>query len=173
MKASWCLVVLLCAQASAGVKTKVYVKTPGACAHTYLMERGRVLTRSGLVEDDKTNQYVGEALDRQLSQRGISKVGAKPDLVFRFMGGNSAGLQIDDPTAGDFMMWDIGGTFPESSRTYKKSTLYLAAIDGEKKTTIWSSVATDKFGDPKHVEERINKAIADSFKKFPSFLICH
>jgi hypothetical protein len=156
----------------AGVKTKLYVKDSGRCAHTYYVERGRILTRKGLVEDPHVTDLVRHAIGNQMNARDIRESAATPDLIFRFMGGNSTGLQIDDPTVGNVMVWDLGGNFSSSSHTYKKTTLFVVAVDGRTQQTIWSASCSDKFGDPKRVEERIKKAVEGAFKKFPKFISC-
>jgi hypothetical protein len=154
------------------VKTKLYVKEPGPCAQTYRLDKGRVLTSKGLIEDPTVNEIMERAIAKEMNGRRIRESAGKPDLIFRFMGGTGAGLQIDDPTAGDMMVWNIGGTFPTSSKYYKKSALFIAAVDGHNQQTIWAAKCSDKFGDPARLEERINKAVTSAFKKLPAFLTC-
>jgi hypothetical protein len=69
-------------------------------------------------------------------------------------------------------MWNIGGTQPVSGRTYKTSALVIAAVERRSNRTIWAARCTDKFGDPAHLQERIQKAVAKAFAKFPKKLTC-
>lgn len=165
-------VVLLCFVAVCGeVKTKRYTD-PEGCIRTYRLATGRVLTSRGLVEDPTVNAIMKEAVAAQMNPLKISEAGKNADLVIRFMGGNSAGLQVDDPAIGDEAMWNIGGPQPISGRTYKKSNLVIAAVDSRSNRTIWAARCSDKFGDPNHLQERIQKAVAKAFAKFPKKLAC-
>lgn len=163
--------VLVLGAASAQVKTKVYGE-PQACIRTYRMAAGRILTSRGLVEDPTVNKMVNDAVSVQMNALKIGPAGKDADLEIRFMGGNSAGLQSDDLTAGDMAVWDIGGPLASPGRTYKKSDLVIAAVDSRSNRTIWAARCTDKFGDPAHLEERIQKALAKAFAKFPKKLAC-
>jgi hypothetical protein len=88
------------------------------------------------------------------------------------MGGSGAGLQVDDLAVGDVAMWDIGGPQAVSGRTYKKSSLVIGAVDNRSKRTIWAARCSDKFGDPAHLQERIQKAVTKAFAKFPKKFAC-
>jgi Domain of unknown function (DUF4136) len=153
------------------VKTKQYTD-PEGCIRTYRLATGRVLTSRGLVEDPTVNAIMKEAVSAQMNPLKISEAGKGADLEIRFMGGNSAGLQVDDLAIGDVAMWDIGGPQPISGRTYKKSNLVIAAVDNRSNRTIWAARCTDKFGDPNHLQERVQKAVAKAFAKFPKKLAC-
>jgi hypothetical protein len=165
-------ILLLCVVTVCGeVKTKKYTD-PEGCVGTYRIATGRVLTPRGLVEDPTVNAIMKEAVSAQMNPLKISEAGKSADLEIRFMGGNSAGLQVDDLAVGDMAMWDIGGPQPISGRTYKKSNLVIAAVDNRSNRTIWAARCTDKFGDPNHLQERVQKAVAKAFAKFPKKLAC-
>src|SRR4051812_34314999 len=160
-------VVTVCGE----VKTKQYTD-PEGCIRTYRLATGRVLTSRGLIEDPTVNAIMKEAVLTQMNPLKISQAGKGADLEIRFMGGNSAGLQVDDLAVGDVAMWDIGEPQPISGRTYKKSNLVIVAVDNRSNRTIWAARCTDKFGDPNHMQERIQKAVSKAFAKFPKKLVC-
>lgn len=112
------------------------------------------------------------AVSEQMGGMKIAEADKGADVEIRFMGGNGAGLQVDDLMVGDVAMWDSSGPVAESGRTYKKSSLVIAAFDNRSKHTIWAARCSDKFGDPAHLQERIDKAVAKAFAKFPKKFAC-
>ena len=102
----------------------------------------------------------------------IADGGKDAALEIHFMGGSTAGLQVDDLTLGNVAMWNIGGPTSVSSRTYKQSALVIAVIDSKSKHTIWAAKCTDNFGDPNQLKERIQKSVSRAFAKFPKKMAC-
>src|SRR5438270_4547599 len=166
------LIVLLCVVPVCGeVKTKQYAE-PEGCIKTYRLAAGRVLTASGLVEDPTVNAIMKEAVSAQLNRFKITEAGKSAHVEIRFMGGSSAGLQVDDLSVGDVAMWNIGGAQAVPGHTYKKSNLVIGAFDNRSNRTIWAARCIDKFGDPEHMQERIQKAVSKAFGKFPNKMAC-
>jgi Domain of unknown function (DUF4136) len=162
----------LCAVTAFGqVKAKLYLD-PESCVRTYHLATGRVLTSRGLIEDPTVNAIMKNAVSAQMNALKIAEADKSAELEIRFMGGNGAGLQTDDLSVGDVAMWDIGGTPAVPGRTYKKSSLVIAAVDSKSNRTLWAARCSDKFGDPAHLEERIQKAVAKAFAKFPKKFAC-
>jgi hypothetical protein len=164
-------VLLFAAGLCAQIKTKSY-SDPENCVKTYRLANGRVLTPRGLIEDPTVNAIMKDAVSTQMSQLKISDGGSNADVEIRFVGGSGAGLQVDDISVGNVAMWDIGGPQGVTGRTYKKSDLVMVAVEAKSNRTIWAARCTDKFGDPSHLEERIRKAVAKAFAKFPKKLTC-
>lgn len=172
MASRWIVIAFLCTTATyAQVKTKLYVD-PEGCIKSYTLAPGRVLTPRGLIEDPTVNAIMKNAVSEQMKDMKIAEADKGADLEIRFMGGNGAGLQVDDLAVGDVAMWDIGGPAAVSGRTYKKSSLVIAMVDNRSKRTIWAARCSDKFGDPAHLQERIQKAVAKAFAKFPKKFAC-
>jgi hypothetical protein len=167
------ILVIFCADAlCAKVKTKVYVN-PEGCFNTYRLAPGRVLTSRGLIEDPTVNSIMKDAVSAQMKDLKIGEAGKDAQLEVRFMGGSSADLQVDaDLSVGDVAMWNIGGPVAVSSRTYKKSALLIAVIDNKSNQTLWAAKCSDNFGDPNQLQERIQKAVAKAFAKFPKKIAC-
>ncbi len=172
MKPRLVFTAFLCVAAVRGeVKTKLY-SDPEGCFRTYRLAAGRVLTSRGLIEDPTVNAIMQDAVSVQMNGLNIRQVKEHPDLEIRFMGGNGAGLQVDDMSVGDVAMWDIGGPPGVSGKTYKKSNLVIAVVDDRSGRTIWAARCTDKFGDPARLRERIEKAVSKAFTKFPKKSAC-
>jgi Domain of unknown function (DUF4136) len=164
--------VLSAAVASGEVKTKLYTN-PQGCFKTYHLATGRVLTSRGLIEDPTVNAIMGEAVSAQMHGLKIREAAKNSaELEIRFIGGTGAGLQVDDLAAGDVAVWNIGGPQAVPGRTYKKSTLAIAVFDNKSNQTVWAARCTDNFGDPNRLRERIQKAVAKAFAKFPKKLSC-
>ena len=166
------LVLFLPNARSQQVKTVTYEKQHTPCLKTFQMTPGRILTSHGLVEDPHVNQIMKQAVSAQMSARNITEATANPDFEVRFLGGAGAGLQTDYGSLGDYAVWDIGGPSAVTGRTYKKSVLGIAVVDPKSNKTLWAAKCMDKFGDPNHLEERINGAVAKAFSKFPKSLLC-
>jgi hypothetical protein len=164
---------ILCILAASAqkVKTKVYTN-PSQCFKTYHLLTGSVLTSQGLVEDPTVNAIMKDAVGAQMNQLKIASADKDADLEIHFMGGSSAGLQVDDLTVGNVAMWNIGGPVAVSSRSYKNSALVIAVIDSKSKHTLWAAKCTDNFGDPNQIKERIEKSVSKAFAKFPKKLAC-
>jgi len=165
--AAFACAVVACGQ----VKTKLYLN-PEGCVKTYHLAVGRVLTSSGLVEDPTVNAIMKKAVSVQMKELNIAEVDKGAEVEVRFMGGNGAGLQTDDPTVGDMAVWALTGSPTVSGKTYKKSTLVLGILDTKSNRTLWTARCTDNFGDPARLEERIQKAVAKAFAKFPKSFSC-
>ena len=165
-------VVLTFAAAAYGqVKTKVYAQ-PEGCARTYQLTAGQVLTSRGLIEDPTVNATMKDAVAVQMKGLWIAEADQNADLQIHFMGGTGAGLQVDDLAVGDVAMWNIGASGAVSGRTYKKSSLVIAVVDTKSNRTLWAARCSDKFGDPERIRERIEKAVAKAFSKFPKKFAC-
>jgi hypothetical protein len=165
------LIVFVCALWGAKVKTKSYAQ-PESCFRTYRLVTGRVLTSRGLVEDPTVNAIMKDAVSKQMQGLKISEAGKSADIEVRFIGGSSAGLQVDDLDVGAVAMWNIGGPVSVNGRTYTTSNLGIAIVENSSNHTIWAASCTDKFGDPAHLQERIQKAVAKAFSKLPKNLAC-
>ena len=172
MLARFSLVLFLAGATVCGdVKTKVY-ETPSACVKTYHVATGKVLTRSGVVEDPTVNSLIKSAVSAQMQRLNIAEADKNPDIEVRFIGGNSAGLQVYDPRVGDIAMWDIGAPVAVQGHTYKKTTLVMAVVETHTNRTLWAAQCSDRFGDPARMQERIDKAVQKAFAKFPEKVAC-
>ncbi len=174
MRSCFLITGLLLAAISASaqkVKTTVYAKN-STCLKTYRIGVGRVLTPRGIVEDPKINGIVDRAVAAQMADRHITQTSDNPDVVIRFMGGISMGLTAGDAPLGTYAIWDIYGSSGYTGRAYQKNYLGLAVVNAKTNEPIWSAECTDNFADPKHMEERIDSALAKAFSKFPKSLVC-
>ena len=167
--------VVVCAVALHGqdVKAKTYVN-PEECFKTYRLATGRVLTSKGLIEDPTVNAIMKDVVATQMSKLKIAEANTGAELEVRFMGGTGAGIQEDAAVnVGDIMMWDLSGGQSVPGRTYKKSTLVFGIVETRTNRTLWAARCTDKFGDPAKMRERIEKAVAKAFTKFPKKAVCN
>jgi hypothetical protein len=156
---------------SAQVKSKLYGE-PETCIKTYRLAPGRVLTSRGLIEDPTVNSIMSSAVAAQMKQLKISEAGKAADIEVRFMGGNGAGLRVDDVSVGDVAMWNIGGPQAVDGGTYKKSDLVIGIVESSSNRTLWAVRYTGNFGDPNRLKERIEKGVSKAFSKFPKKLAC-
>jgi hypothetical protein len=164
--------VLFAAIACGQVKTKQYTD-PEGCFKSYTLATGRVLTPRGLVEDPTVNAIMKDAVSAQMNALKITEADkSQAQMEVRFLGGAGADLQVDSATMGDYITWNLGGPLSVPGRSYKKSHLVIGVFDLKSNQTIWSAQCTDKFGDPNEIRERLQKAVAKAFAKFPKKLVC-
>ncbi len=148
------------------VKAKTYESIPAGTT-TYHWRPGRVLTDKGLNDNPMVDAIVRKAVEQQMNSRGFTEVTGTGGLEVSYMGGVSTALQIDDPTLGDYMTLNIGGSFGVQGYTYKKSGLVITVVDRVTGKAAWAALATDNFGQVSQLEQRIDKAVTKSFDKFP------
>lgn len=168
------LVSLLPPGASAQkVETRAFQDIPKGTS-TFHWHKGFVLTKAGQTEDPAVDTMVHNAVAKEMTARGFTESTGKDGLELSYMGGISADIRTDSIFMGDYMVWGTAGgtTYVDgqvyaSGRTYKKSSLIITVVDPVPNKAVWAARATDNFGNPSELEQRINKAVAKSFDKFP------
>ncbi|MCC7155008.1 MAG: DUF4136 domain-containing protein [Bryobacterales bacterium] len=137
---------------------------------TYEWVAPRVLTRSGILEDDPDfAPLIRKAINKQLSAKGLQEVKTGGDLRVQAGGIGQASSQVDALIFSGFdFYWGYGPVnVTPISRVNKEGLLAVSLIDLKTKKPVWSGYAVEGLAMRGNVEATIDKAAERLFKKFP------
>jgi hypothetical protein len=146
---------------------------------TFKFEPGRVIRKLGVRDTSNTfiNQYIDEAVTKDLVGKGLHLSNEHPDLVITYLAGAREKQQVQNymsqgfyPYAG-FYGYGMGGWWgPQWNnfwvRKYEEGTMIIDMYDAGKAQLIWRAYAVSSisnFNEKKFVDKQIHK----SFKHFP------
>src|SRR5262249_9736182 len=140
--------------------------------HTYSWLPVRVLTKSGVVEnDDAAAPLIRQAVNRQLSQRGLKEVAQGGDLEV-----SAAALTASIPQVEAVIMpWgaaslDYYEPIATIGRYNKEGTLVVNLIIAGTKKSAWLGMAKESIDNkPGGGLKKIDKAATAMFKKYPKY----
>lgn len=123
------------------------------------------------------DEQIKQAIDAQLSLKGLSKTEENPDLYVTYQVAVNQEKEWNSySTGGDMWGWGRWGgwggmqTTTTTSQTIRVGTLTLDLYDVASKEQIWRGDATKTLGsgkDPQKVQKNLNKAMAKLLKKYP------
>jgi hypothetical protein len=128
---------------------------------------------SDLVED-----RIHRAVEAQLNAKGLrpvdAAIGEKPDIYV------TDHTSLKERIEGDWSGVDLGlgyGFGPwygmawnapyAPARQYTEGTLVIDLIDADTHRLVWRGIATDEAPAPEKSAEKVDQAVAETFKKFP------
>ena len=128
------------------------------------------------VQEPLWNDRVTKAIDNQLTAKGWRKVDSGGDASISAVGATHTEQTLDTFYSGGFgggwghRGW-IGGGPGFATTTVERTpvgTLHVDIFDSQSKKVIWHGVCTDSLtGNPEKNEKKLEKSVADVFKKFP------
>lgn len=124
------------------------------------------------------NQMIIEALERELTSRGLTRVDANPDLRVSYVAASGMNLQVGSVNFGYTVNPVYSGMVPAGSAMWDVTTgtLLIDLFDnktdrivfrGTAKDVLQRAPSSDAAADAKLVSKPINKGIAKIFKKYP------
>ncbi len=127
------------------------------------------------VQDPIWNDRVTRAIDNQLTAKGWQKVASGGDAAISAVGATHTEQSVDTFYDGFGGGWGHRGWFGGGSglatTTVERTpvgTLHIDIFDAQSKKVIWQGVSTDTLsGNPEKNEKKLEKSVADAFKKFP------
>jgi len=131
------------------------------------------VTRGGDLKDELNHRRIVNAIDVQMSSKGLTKVsaGAKPDVLIDYKTTFSRSLNVSGYSSG------FGGLRFAGSRTGSAraddivvATLTVELVDAKSNDVVWRGLATkdvDMGASPEKREKNINKAAEKLFKNYP------
>jgi len=177
MLAKRLLLPLFLALASAGgifgeVKTFVSKDVDFTQYRTYQWLPTRVLTKSGIVENEPTvSPIIEAAVKQELAKIGLTEVSQGADVQISTGALTESIPQLEAVFYGPIIpgpatTW---GSTPTAtlSRYIKQGSLLLNMIDVRTNRSAWMAIATKTLGKPSQNEKAIHKAAAEMFKKYP------
>jgi hypothetical protein len=126
-------------------------------------------------EDPLGHQRVMDAVDREMSAKGLRKVSSSPDVYVTYNAEDNEQVRMDtthmDYGFGDDWYWGGGmgmGSSTTQVRTYLEGTLVVDIWDAKKKQLVWRGIGTETVSDnPESNAKKIDKVVADMFKRYP------
>ena len=139
---------------------------------TYQWLPPRVLTKSGIVENEPTVSPIIEAAFKQeLAKIGLTEVSQGADVQIATGALTESVPQLEAVFFGP-LDWgpgtSWGGTpIATMGRYNKQGSLILNMIDVRTNKSAWVAIATKALGKPSQNEKAIHKATSEIFKKYP------
>jgi hypothetical protein len=139
---------------------------------TYQWLPPRVLTKSGIVENEPTVSPIIEAAFKQeLAKIGLTEVSQGADVQIATGALTESVPQLEAVFFGpiDFGPGTTWGGTPTATmgRYNKQGSLILNMIDVRTNKSAWVAIATKALGKPSQNEKAIHKATSEIFKKYP------
>ena len=139
---------------------------------TYAWHEGQQTIKE---EDPLAHERVMNAVDREMSAKGFTKVSSNPDVYVTYNAEDNEQVRLDTTHMGygyaDDFYWGGGlgmGSSTTQVRTYTEGTLVVDIWDANKKQLVWRGTGTDTVSDnPESNARKIDGAIADLFKRYP------
>jgi hypothetical protein len=129
------------------------------------------------VQDPLWNDRVTKAIDTQLAAKGWRKVDSGGDASISAVGSTRTEQTLDTWYGGGFgggwvhRGWWVGGGPGFATTTVERTpvgTLHIDIFDSQSKKVVWHAACSDTLtGNPEKNEKKLEKSVADVFKKFP------
>jgi hypothetical protein len=127
------------------------------------------------VQEPLWKDRVSMAIDGQLSAKGWQKVDSGGDASIVAVGSTRTEQTFETWYDGGFGggwfhrgWWGGPGLATTTVERTPVGTLHVDIFDGQSKKVIWHGSSTDTLtGNPEKNEKKLDKAVADLFKKFP------
>lgn len=125
------------------------------------------------------NAMIMEAIERELTARGLTKVDANPDLRVSYVAGTGMNVQVGSVGFGYNVNPVYSGLVPTATSAMWDVTTGTLVIDlwdnktdrivfrGTAKDVLQRAPSADAAADAKLVSKTVNKGIAKIFKKYP------
>jgi hypothetical protein len=162
------LILLIAAFAYAKVKTQAAPDARFQEYKTYQWLPPRILTKTGLVEnDDRVAPVIRRAVDQQMEKLGFTKVADGGDLQVSTLAFRESVPQLEAIIYPGGLDWGLGMPITTVGRYNHEGTLVVNLIDTKTKKSAWAGLSTGTFDKPEQLESKVNKAASDIFKKYP------
>ena len=127
------------------------------------------------VQEPLWNDRVTKAVDDQLTAKGWSRVSSGGDASISAFGSTQTQQTLETWYGGGFGggwfhrgWWGGPGFATTTVENTPVGTLHIDIFDSQSKKVIWHGVCSDTLtGSPDKNEKKLQKAVADVFKKFP------
>jgi Domain of unknown function (DUF4136) len=162
-----------------GDKVTAYPNPRADFAHykTYQWFPPRVVTKTGIDENNPANSELKLVLGQQLSQKGLTELSDGADLQIQVWVLTETVPQIEAMIMAEVSI-DIsnaGVSVSDSStsitRYNRKGTIYFNLIDSRTKKSAWFAMVSDSLPTgtlkPEQIHEKLSRAATELFKKYP------
>jgi len=158
--------------------TCLFAKTIADYDHSVSFAKYHTYSWIGVtVQEPLWNDRVTKAIDNQLNAKGWRKVASGGDASISAVGSTHTERTLEIWYSGGFdggwyhRGWWVGGGPGFATTTVERTpvgTLHIDIFDSQSKKVIWHGVCSDTLtGNPEKNERKLEKAVADVFKRFP------
>jgi hypothetical protein len=121
----------------------------------------------GVLVDATMRQRVETELTYQLGQRGLKPAGdgETPDVLVKYSGDIGTGKTIRTSAGSVANMADMG--YATAQFATQKATLMVDLIDASTKALAWRLYLDQNYGGPNDPPDKMRKALAKGFAKYP------
>lgn len=147
---------------------------------TFKFEPGKVIRKLGVRDTIATfmNEYINEAVTKDLVAKGLSPSDTGPDLVITYVAGAREKQQVQNymsnpgfyPYYGGFYGGGGGWWGPQWNnfwvRNYEEGTVIIDIYDANKAQLIWRAFAVSSINNFNE-QKFVNRQIAKAFKHYP------
>jgi hypothetical protein len=173
MRRKWLLALVTAASV-----TCLFAKAIADYDHTVNFDKYHTYSWIGVnVQEPLWNDRVRNAIDNQLAAKGWSKVQTGGDAAVSAFGSTTTERTLETWYSGGFgggwyhRGWWVGGGPGFATTTVERTpvgTLHIDIFDAQSKKVIWHGDCSDTLsGNPEKNEKKLEKSVADLFKKFP------
>lgn len=139
-----------------------------------------MFSQSSGARNPLVNDLIRAAIVRELTAKGLTQVGANPDLRIAYLAASGFNLAVADVSFGYNVNPAYEGLVPTATTSMWDVTTGTLVIDlwdnkadrvvfrGTAKDTLQRAPSPDLAGDAKLVSKTVNKGIAKIFKKYPA-----
>lgn len=158
--------------------TCLFAKTIADYDHSVSFAKYHTYSWIGVnVQEPLWNDRVRKAIDGQLTAKGWRKVDSGGDASISAVGSTHTERTLETWYDGGFGggwyhrgWWGAGGPGIATTTVERTpvGTLHIDIFDSQTRKVIWHGVCSDTLaGNPEKNEKKLEKAVADVFKKFP------
>ena len=141
-----------------------------AAYKTYRWAAPRILTKTGVIENDPVvAPLIKEAVNRELSKKGLTMVSEGGDLEVLTLGSTDAEPQVLAAYYAGGLDMAFATPIATMGRYNRRGTLVVNLVDTSTKKSAWVGMATeslDRPGEEKN-KAKVSKAEERMFNKYP------
>ena len=135
--------------------------------------------RDGMpAQNPMINQMISEAIDRELTSRGLTKKESAGELQVLFFAAADFDLQVPSGNYGNVAVSSVQTGIATRGQAYdvRKGTLLVNLIEASTNNILWGGSASETltqrptgnvFEDAQKVEKLVNRAVQKLFRKYP------
>jgi hypothetical protein len=177
------LFVVLLTLGAFGAQAQVHVdfdkKVDFTKYKTFKFQPGKVIRQLGLKDTTSTfmNQYIAEAMTKDLATKGLTPSGANPDLVITYVAGAKQKKEVENFMSGPGFYSPYSRFYgyrgwwgPQWNNfwvnNYEEGTIIIDVYDAKTNELVWRAYAVSPITNYNE-QKFVTKEIGKSFKHFP------
>ena len=160
------VLILVLVGALSGLAQKVTVEFDEAIDfskyRTFAIREGQLNSRNPALNSELVKKRIEADIERDLTERGLTRVTGKSDLNVRYHFGSARRAEIETYPAG----WRGFGTRVVRV-PYTEGTLVIDLRDPSTRSLVWRGIASEEKSDATKIEGRLDAMVKKSLEKYP------